>query len=231
MPNNNLGKRIKAKRESKGLSQTQLATKAGVSQGAISQLENGTSENSKHLPKIAQALGTTTEQLTSSRYDIEDILSDYVMAGGSNSGQTPVAGEYVEIPQYDVSGSCGDGAMVGDVTVKGGLVFKKGWLESLGVQPANLATIYAQGDSMSPTIEDGQVLLVDTSEIVPRSSKIYLVCIDEQLYIKRLINIFDGWLMRSDNQDKHRYPDINLSPERMVNIDIQGRIIWKAGTL
>ena len=121
--------------------------------------------------------------------------------------------------------------MVGDVTVKGGLVFKKGWLESLGVQPANLATIYAQGDSMSPTIEDGQVLLVDTSEIVPRSSKIYLVCIDEQLYIKRLINIFDGWLMRSDNQDKHRYPDINLSPERMVNIDIQGRIIWKAGTL
>ena len=47
----------------------------------------------------------------------------------------------------------------------------------------NLATIYAQGDSMSPTINDGQVLPVDTTDVTPKSSKIYLTCIDKQIYI------------------------------------------------
>ena len=47
----------------------------------------------------------------------------------------------------------------------------------------NLATIYAQGDSMSPTINDGQVLPVNTTDVTPKSSKIYLIGIDDQLYI------------------------------------------------
>ena len=47
----------------------------------------------------------------------------------------------------------------------------------------NLATIHAQGDSMSPTINDGQNLPIDTADVTPKSSKIYLTCIDEQLYI------------------------------------------------
>ena len=47
----------------------------------------------------------------------------------------------------------------------------------------NLATIYAQGDSMSPTINDGQVLPVNTTDVTPKSSEIYLIGIDEQVYI------------------------------------------------
>ena len=79
--------------------------------------------------------------------------------------------------------------------------------------------------------EDGQVLLVDTSETQPQSAKIYLICVDDQLYIKRLINMFDKWIMRSDNTDKHSYPDIEISAEKMSSVDIQGRIVWKAGLL
>ena len=37
--------------------------------------------------------------------------------------------------------------------------------------------------------------------------------------------------MRSDNNDKNTYPDIELSHERMSQIDIQGRVVWQAGTL
>lgn len=231
---NNLGKRVKFKREQKGWSQSQLADKAGVSQGAISQLEKGMSESTRHLSKIAKALGVTTEYLTDGKELIAEqmpIFDEFVIVGGDNAGATPDPDEYVMIPQYDVHGSCGNGNMIGDVAVKGGLVFKKDWVAKLGKHSGNLATVYAQGDSMSPTIEEGQVLLVDTSEIKPQSSKVYLICIDEQLYIKRLVNMYDKWVMRSDNPDKSSYPDVELSAERMAQVDIQGRIVWQAGLL
>lgn len=230
MPND-IGKRIKYARERLGISQTQLAKRADVSQGAISQLESGSAVSSKYLPQIAQALGVPVEQLTETAGGTFSHMAEYVKVGGDAPGTAPSAEEYEIIPQYDVTGSCGNGAMIGDVDVKGGLVFRKGWLEGLGANTKALATIYAQGDSMAPTIEDGQVLLVDTTETVPRSSKIYLVCIDGQLYIKRLINMFDGWFLRSDNTDKAIYPDIPISSEQLSRVDIQGRVIWKAGLL
>lgn len=231
---NNLGSRVKFLREKKGLTQTGLGKLAKVSQGAISQLENGTSKDTKHLSKIAKALNVTTEYLTDGREMVKSEMpsfDDFVIIGGDNAGQIPTADEYVMIPQYDVHGSCGPGNMIGDVTVKGGLVFKRDWVKGVSKDADNLATIYAQGDSMSPTINDGQVLLVDTTEITPKTSKIYLVCIDGQLYIKRLINMIDRWVMRSDNPDKTTYPDIELSHERMAQIDIQGRVVWQGGLL
>lgn len=231
---NNLGSRIKFMREKKGLSQTGLAKLAKVSQGAISQLENGTAEATKHIGAIAKALGVTSEYLTDGKELVKNSmpsLDDFVIVGGEKSGETPKQDDYVMIPQYDVAGSCGGGAMIGDVTIKGGLVFKREWINGIARSTDNLATIYAQGDSMSPTINDGQVLLVDITDVTPKSSKIYLICIDEQLYIKRLINMLDKWIMRSDNADKSTYPDIELSHERMSQIDIQGRVVWQAGTL
>lgn len=58
-----LGDRIRDARKSLGWSQTELAKKAGVSQGAISGLESGRNETSKELPQIAFALGKTVEYL------------------------------------------------------------------------------------------------------------------------------------------------------------------------
>lgn len=231
---NNLGKRVKFQREKHGWSQSELAKRAEVSQGAISQLENGTSENTRHLSKIAKALKVTTEYLTDGKEMVKEQMpemDEYVIVGGDKAGQDPNPDEYVMIPQYDVKGSCGNGNLVGDVAVKGGLVFKKEWIQALGKSDSDLATVHAQGNSMAPTIEDGQVLLVDTSETQPQSAKIYLICVDDQLYIKRLINMFDKWIMRSDNTDKHSYPDIEISADKMSSVDIQGRIVWKAGLL
>ncbi len=69
---NSLGMRVKAQRNKKGWSQSDLAKRAQVSQGAISQLENGTSENTRHLSAIAKALGVTTEYLTDGKEPLSE---------------------------------------------------------------------------------------------------------------------------------------------------------------
>ena len=57
------GERIAKLRQALGLSQTQLAVQAGVSQPTIGKLESGISSGSSHLHKIARVLQTTPAYL------------------------------------------------------------------------------------------------------------------------------------------------------------------------
>lgn len=60
-----IGDKIRKLREAKGLSQPQLAERAGVSQQLISNLESGKVKSSKKLPEIAAALGAAPSQIDS----------------------------------------------------------------------------------------------------------------------------------------------------------------------
>lgn len=51
------------KREAKRMTQEELAKRTGVTQGAISQYERGIVPSATIAVKIAEALGTTVEQL------------------------------------------------------------------------------------------------------------------------------------------------------------------------
>ena len=64
-------------------------------------------------------------------------------------------------------GSCGVGELNEHVEVTEGMVFKRAWLKRKSLAIGKLMVIYADGDSMFPTIEDGDVLLIDTSTITP----------------------------------------------------------------
>lgn len=56
--------RLKALRLKKGFSQTELAERLGVSQGLISQYENGSTSPTAELSvKIAELFGTTVERM------------------------------------------------------------------------------------------------------------------------------------------------------------------------
>ncbi len=224
--------RLKRARKNAGLTQKDIESNIpNMKQSTYSELERGLSKSTSRIVDLASLFKVSAEWLATGEGEMTatNKLSDYVVVGSDNADASN--DDYVMIDQYDVAGSCGDGALIGDVAVKGGLAFKRDWINAMGVNSDNLATIYAQGDSMSPTIEDGQVLLVDKAAIQPQSTKIYIICIDEQLYIKRLVNLYDRWVMRSDNPDKSSYPDIEISAETMASVDVQGRIVWQAGIL
>lgn len=223
--------RLKKARKNAGLTQKDVEKNIlNMKQSTYSELERGLSKSTSRIVELASLFKVNAEWLANGNGDMNaNNLNEYVVIGGN--GADASSDDYVMIDQYDVAGSCGSGALIGDVVVKGGIAFKRDWIQAMGVKSDNLATAYAQGNSMSPTIEDGQVLLIDTAAIQPQSTKIYMICIDEQLYIKRLINLYDKWVMRSDNPDKSSYPDIELRGDTMSKVDIQGRVVWKAGTL
>lgn len=229
-----VGDRVRECRRSRKWSQAELAKRASVSQVTISHVENNMSDQSKFLPQLASALGVSSEYLLSGKEYIEKnkgSLEDFVVIGGDTSGEIPSKEEYCLIPKFSVSGSCGSGSIIDNVDIKGGLVFSQSWIAAQGLNEESLVVISAVGDSMYPTIENDQVLLVDTNDKVVRSSKIYFLCIDGEHYIKRLINMITHWVVRSDNPDKQQYPDIEISSENMNLIQVEGRVVWRGGSL
>lgn len=220
-----VGQRLKAARLLIGLSQLQVAEKAGVSQVSIQHLETGRNQNSRHLVSIATAIGVRPEWLMTGKHPM--------LSGPISVPRSPSEKDYALIPQYKARGACGDGYLNDHVEVTEGLVFKKDWLTKMKVKPENLHVIYAEGDSMEPYVFDGDVVLFDASQVEPRDRQAYVIRRpDGGISIKRLTQqLTGGWLIRSDNSDKAKYPDELVSPEALHEIPVLGKVIWRGGAM
>ncbi len=96
----------------------------------------------------------------------------------------------------------------------------------LGLNVHDSEIIFAQGDSMMPTIDGGDSLLVDHARKEIYDGKIYCVRIDGQLYAKRLQKIPpDRVLIVSDNP-KYRSFEIDLKENKDFDFEVIGEIRW-----
>ncbi|MDT8894216.1 S24 family peptidase [Halomonas sp. I1] len=219
--------RLKAARKHAKLTQVQLAQKAGVHQSVISNLEQGKHRGSSHVVKIAEACGVRARWLAS---------EDGEMIGQEDGGgvaQAPSEEDYALIPQLSVCGENGDGYLNHHVEVKGGLAFKRDWLERVHAKPENLRVIYAKGDSMEPYIIEGDVVLLDLSRTEPIHGKPFAIRRpDDSISIKRLMQRVTGeWILSSDNPNKALYMDEEVNDMSASQVPIIGMVIWRGGAM
>ena len=66
-------------------------------------------------------------------------------------------------------------------------------------RPEGLACIRAAGDSMMPTLDDGDLLLIDRLNAEPLDGQVFVIHTDDGLVVKRMREEDDGWAMTSDN--------------------------------
>ncbi|WP_231994229.1 S24 family peptidase [Pseudomonas syringae group genomosp. 3] len=140
---------------------------------------------------------------------------------------------YAFIPQFTAMAAAGAGHDNPHVEIRSTLAFKKEWLASKGLQPRNLRVIYADGGSMWPTINDQDVLLVDSSQVEPVENGVFVIesGIDGTV-VKRLVRApLQQWILCSDNADKTAYPDRFYLRSESNEHQIVGRVIWRGGDL
>ncbi|MNM69030.1 putative HTH-type transcriptional regulator [compost metagenome] len=150
------------------------------------------------------------------------------------SGDVPESEDdrYAFVPQYDAKAAAGLGSENPHVEIRSTLAFKREWLKVKGAKAEQLIVIYAEGESMWPTISDRDVLLVDRSRIDPVDGQVFVLAGADGAIVKRLVKGSLGqWLLRSDNEDKVQYPDryhlhINGNEHRII-----GKVIWRGGDL
>lgn len=218
-----VGSRLKAARLLLGLSQSQVADRAGLSQVSIQHLESGRNENSRHLVNVAKAVGVRPEWL---------FTGANPMVEGPISIPRPSPDPYVVVDLLTATFSSANGPD-SDNEVSRGLAFKKSWLKREGFAPENLRIIYAPDDSNEPTMSAGDALLIDRSQLEPRNGKLFAVMTPgDDIIIKRLVSdLFGGWIVSSDNPDKARYPELKLSGDALKSLNILGQVLWRGGKL
>ena len=133
----------------------------------------------------------------------------------------------VSIPVLEkVEASVGYGVTTYDETKNSVYSISMKLAHDLGVSPNMTSFIFARGNSMQPTIEGGDSLLVDLSKKEIYDGKIYCIRMDGQLYAKRLQKLSDTKLkVISDNKD---YEPIILDFEKLGDYDFEviGEIRW-----
>jgi len=147
------------------------------------------------------------------------------LSGFSDSGGDGI----VMIPSYDIRASAGFGAFVEREWTDTHMPFQSRFLKTLtSSSPENLSILTVLGDSMTPTLADGDSILVDSREKILRREGIYVIRNDDTLSVKRIsVNPTSGLLaIKSDNPFYETWPD--CKPE---DIDIIGRVVWAGRNL
>ncbi len=130
----------------------------------------------------------------------------------------------ISIPQMSVGASAGPGALPDSERVEARFGFDAGWLRRLTASPDLVSAIRVEGDSMMPTLADGDDILVDRGDAGDRlRDGIYVIRIDDALNVKRLaINPAGRRVsIHSDNAAYPGWPDVPAA-----RVDVIGRVIW-----
>ena len=132
--------------------------------------------------------------------------------------------EFALIPGYHLAVSAGHGQLAQKEEIKRYLAFRRKWLKFRGLDIKSLAIVFAKGDSMEPTIQNGNSLLVDLSDKKLTEGSIFVLRFGDDLYAKRLQKHFNGGVkLISDNKE---YDDLLVSPQEMEQLYIVGKVIW-----
>jgi hypothetical protein len=141
---------------------------------------------------------------------------------------TPAPGApAISVPLLANAGSMGPGTEIQhDDVLVGHIALSEQWVARRlkPTSPTALRFIHAYGDSMHPTFEDGDVLLVDTGMRDPKAiDGVYVMSANDRVYIKRVRQRMDGVVEISSDNPTVKTVDVLNGDHR---IDILGRVVW-----
>jgi phage repressor protein C with HTH and peptisase S24 domain len=150
-------------------------------------------------------------------------ISETLLGGPPDDGSGPAG--LLSVKRHPVSVSAGPGAVVNEELGKPYFAFDERWLKSLTPSgPERLSIVRVEGDSMAPTLNAGDDILVDLGDAAGRlRDGIYVLRIDDAVVVKRLALNPTGRrvTVQSDNPAYPDWPDCSLD-----QINCIGRVIW-----
>jgi len=194
-----IGKKIKLARKKMNKSLQEFSNEIGISLAKLSRIEKGEVEpGAFDLFKIAQTVGENIEYL----YNLK-------------------TASFVYIPLVEGKISAG-GGLIPDNVVIDFLAFRTDWIKRKG-NPEQMALIQVSGDSMYPTLQNGDLVLIDLSrKYLDPQGGIYAITVGGEIMIKRLQTLPAKGKIKVISDNK-LYESYEMNPE---NVIINGKAIW-----
>jgi transcriptional regulator with XRE-family HTH domain len=223
-----LTERLKKIIQDSGLPLSRFAQQTGVSKNTLINYRDGaTSPSADFLEKVCRDFSVSPNWL---------LLGDGAEAGGQGKDAEVEAYSLIPLLESRVKGGP-EGEIIYE-EIADYYPFKKWWVEKLVGRSLDrqqsLMLIRVRGDSKSPTINQGEIALVDTFEserLQVLTGRVYLVILpDGTVALKRLVLIGDpgGHKLAclSDNTAQYRPFEFSLDPEKTLKTYVLGRVRW-----
>lgn len=187
-----ISERIAALVRQSGLSMRELSRRMGVSNVSLSQWASG-----KNRP---------SEEGLQALCEYFEVTPSFILYGDGNAPQgqsIALDDDTYSIPLLRVDASCGSGrvvdgsasALVRFVRVSG--AFLRQFCPTANKGSLQIITVI--GDSMEPTLHDGDAVIVDRSDTSLLREGLYCVRLGEGLFVKRVQMMPAGIVLLSDN--------------------------------
>ena len=224
-----LAHRIIEAREEAELTKAELARRVGVTRATVSMWESGQIESLKdgNLLMLSEVLDVNPRWLNSGRgfkrtqppaqaasLQMRESAASYIFLArvrGAmlSAGSGRVSWEHEEVDSFHA--------------------FRRDWMKRQGLAVKDCRIIGVQGDSMTPYLQDGDVVLVNMADRSIRSGEVYAIAVDDELRVKRLTKRADGSLeIRSDNPSP-QYPVELVDRTKVERVNIIGKVVWRGG--
>ena len=202
-------------------SREDYAEAIGVSKNTVVSYENGKS--------------TPNHTIMTRILDFHKSLSPaWLMAGEGPQYRTPgkgrpedtaqpaqQEGSFGYVPLVKTTLSAGGGDFVLSEEVEEYYAFKLTWLNAITTCKKSLFLMHVRGDSMSPTIQSKDVVLVDAGRKTLSDGEIFALRVNDTVIIKRLSYRVGGKVVViSDNREE--YPAYEVTPDE---VHIIGQVI------
>lgn len=199
-----------------------LGESAGVAPRTISGYLVGKGDPSRQrLVALADAAGVSVEWLATGRGDAS---AGRVQPFTSPSGvsQSADASDFAVVPHIDLNDFSGDQENE-DPRESASIAIRRDLLHAIGLNETDVKMVTARGDSMAPTINDGDRIVVDSTARQLRNDGIYVLQVGEGLLLRRLQRDIHGglWVIT----DAPRYEDEHLPDANAHALTIVGRPI------
>ena len=206
--NAEIGERLRAERQRLGLTQPQIASTAGVSKTSQVNYEAGTRAPDTAYLQAVSTLGV----------DVAFVVT------GRRAGEQPSA-DLVAITRLDVRASAGSGSVnepAAEYRVSA-LCVSRAWLQERRLSAASLCAIQVRGNSMQGVLSDGDLVIVDQADKVPRSGFVYVIRNSEELLVKYCEQLPGGVLRISSANPAFQPYDVDLT--KVQDVSIIGRVV------
>jgi len=133
-------------------------------------------------------------------------------------------GHFDFVPMADAKLNAGGGHVVISEQYGELYAFRKDWLRRVATSAHNIVLMMVEGESMTPTISDGDTVMIDMGRTRIKSGSIFAIGIEDTIIIKRLEYLVNGKIrIISDNRQEYVPYEADSKEIRII-----GEVIWCA---
>ena len=144
-------------------------------------------------------------------------------SSAQNGYNEPNYNGYEDIDDFrHISVSAGFGAFNDDDNSNEKVKIESSWLESRRLKAKDCAMFSVNGDSMYPTLKDGEEIIVDRAKRELQEGKIFVLNHMGTMWVKRVRVNYDSLELISDNSF---YKPIIITPDEAEQLTVIGQVV------